>query len=197
MKVILILFWLLTFASCATHDSHEFKLKANHQLNISTVLGNERRDTIVKEGEIFSLPEGISTLEADHKLPLMIITENEKMARNAEGSAWEVNLKSVDEWRPQDTEVFITKEMDNLYISLIDVLMMAKSKKISESLKLATEISKKYPRLSSVHFIKAQLEFIERQRENAIASLDICLELNPQFVEAKNFKARIMAKGNQ
>jgi len=191
------IFLVPTLGCSLASKSSALKFKASHDLEATVEDQGKTERLKVAQGETLEVTSGIATFEAPHRVPLTIVIDNGKLGSVSEGEPWTVNLKKVDEWRPKETEAFITNEIDQLYQMLIDVLVNVKSRKVSESINKANEVLKKYPKISSLHFVKAQLELMDSKVEEARHSLELCLSISPQYIEAKKLLDKINQRGTR
>ena len=197
MKKLLGLMLVMLIFGCSSKPV-QVKVKALHDMKVesmSTAGQIEHRD--VKAGEFIEVNGQYNKFESQGKIPLMMIgpVREETMSKNDKESGWTLNLKDIEVWKPQATDEFINKNVDQLFYNLIDVLTLTKTKKNQEALQLIRSMLEKYPKLSSLYFIKAQLEIIENNYSFALKSIDACLEVNPNFAEAKKLREKILQRG--
>lgn len=191
------LFLMFALIGCSSAPKKTLVFEAQHDMEVSYTADNEAKKVNLKQGESFTLDAPITKIESANKVPVLIITDTASLAASSEGGVYKISLKPVSEWKPKDTEAYIGQELDQLYMSLMDALAKARSRNVGNSISIVNGIIQKHPNMSSAYYIRAQLELLQGRKADAIKDLDYSLQINPQFLEAKNLKNKLQPKGAQ
>jgi len=186
-----------TLVSGCSTKSMKFKVMASEDMTLeSASASNISEKKEIRKGELIELSGQIDTFSSKGKVPMMLIGPERvaQMDRDAEGHEWEIRLKNIEDWRPEQTDEFINKNVDQLFYNLIDILVLTKTKKSKEALAIVTSMLEKYPKLSALHFVRAQVEMMEQRRDEALKSIDTCISLNPNYAEAKKLREKILQR---
>jgi len=195
-KTLMIVIFGTLVSGCST-KSMKFKVMASEDMTLeSASASNISEKKEIRKGELIELSGQIDTFSSKGKVPMMLIGPERvaQMDRDAEGHEWEIRLKNIEDWRPEQTDEFINKNVDQLFYNLIDILVLTKTKKSKEALAIVTSMLEKYPKLSALHFVRAQVEMMEQRRDEALKSIDTCISLNPNYAEAKKLREKILQR---
>ena len=168
--------------------SNGLKITSEEPVSIQTA-GQTSEPTLLKSNEVSEVTGDAVVLSAPGKIPMYLV--NPTHAKDSGTQPLKVSLKSLEEWKPTQTDRFITSKMDDLYIQLFDILQNARNQKPQEALVKIQKITESYPKLASAYYVKAQIEVVLGDVTRAIASLDLAVKLRPEFQDAIQLKERL------
>jgi tetratricopeptide (TPR) repeat protein len=144
----------------------------------------------IKKGEVFEIGAEVGRLSGSGLVPLLVVGAD---VANSDPShtPWKVSLSEVKTWRPKDTDLFLTQELDLLYTDLLQIMELARERNIETASEKINRIIDKYPKLASAYYVRAQLEIMAGKKQTSIRTLEAALALRPEFKEALTLKRQI------
>lgn len=178
----------VTLQGCSS--SNAVRLTPDTDIAISEVGADGKTDQqVVQANQVFELKGEAAMLTAPGKIPVFLI--DPASVKFTEERPIRISLKSVEEWKPVQTDAFITRKMDDLYVEIFEVLQLARSKKTELALLRVEKIIETYPKLASAYYVRGQIEYIMGNRKKAMTSLEVAIQLRPEFTDAIQLQKRI------
>ena len=183
--------------ACAHSDNH-LQIRSEIPLTIYSVSeGKTAESYLVNANEKTSIKEPVSRIEATGYQPMILALTSSDVVERSKSVPVEIKLKQVEDWKSNTTEIFVTKQMDTLYMELLKILDLARKKQVKEALVKADQIIKDYPKLATAYYVKAQVEIFDGNKSKASDLLNAAVSLKPEFKEAISLRAQLQMRGNQ
>jgi tetratricopeptide (TPR) repeat protein len=180
---------------CATPTGNTQKLVSASPVTVVQLNEQGKEDsTEVKANEAFTVTGPVARIEEPGHLPLLVVNPNAHLVSNSNAQPIEVNLRSLEEWKPENTDRYISGQMDFLYIDLLQIITAAKERKTADALTKIDSVIKRYPKLASAYYVKAQVEVLAGHPAEAVSTLDLALKLRPEFQQAIALKEQLRSK---
>jgi hypothetical protein len=184
LKIYLSLVSLICLESCATPQTFSSVTIAHDSLVESWDAKGKKTETPVKANETFTLSSPLSEISAPGRIPLLVV-------KAPETGTVQISLKKVEEWKAAQTQAFIETELDDLYLTLIQIIQDLRTKKVDAANAAITGVVQRYPRVASAHYVLAQVQVTLGDRNSALSSLGTALSLRPGFTEALNLRKKL------
>jgi hypothetical protein len=155
---------------------------------------NKEQTYQTNANEPFTLKSSYSKFEQSGHLPLLVTVPDSELVKESSAHPILVNLRSVEEWKGENTEHYITKEMDALYVDLLQIISSAKNRDVDASMKKIDSVISRFPKLASAYYVKAQVEILSGKSADAMASLNTALKIRPEFKEALALQEQLRSK---
>lgn len=150
----------------------------------------------IKKGEAFSFRHPVSQVAAEGRVPVIVVS-SDVVGSESKETPWRLVLPDVKSWKSTETDQYVSQEMDQLYIGLLDIMEQARSRKIDSAFGRINAIIERYPKLAAAYYIRAQLEVMSGSKAKALQSLETAISIRNGFEEAVILKNQLLGAGGK